>query len=58
MRNIKFLVNVENYKAGEVFYVENNVAHRYIDRGQAELVTATTYNDTALPSVQTKVIKK
>jgi hypothetical protein len=37
MKTIKFTKKVDSYLPGDIATVENNVAHRYIDRGQAHI---------------------
>lgn len=45
MKQVRFLKDVESFKAGQVALVENNVAHRLIDSGAAELTSADEYHD-------------
>lgn len=37
MRKIQFTQSIDGFHKGDIVDVENNVAHRYIDRGQAVL---------------------
>lgn len=60
MRTIIFTADIDGYTKGQIASVQNNEAHRYIDRGLAEIAKATEYVDRMIPgrSYKGKIEKK